>query len=291
MSDPDGMGATLTHQAITEELDNELWEAEGVLRIPPHVEGVESAVAKEGQLAVEGGAIRKSRVQEKQREGSSGGATPASTAELRGPWSHATSLRDWYPDEHPFVKNQRDTDNLDETPYTMTMSGYLLYKRSYMPTMMQWREPIGFNTNDRVNYIDYPIHLPHETTTRQAHYTQAIMAPNLLVVALHTDTNKVFSKPLYAAPVYKFEGKPTYPAVDLDYLKADAQGQEMTDHLIDRMHNILLKAEVHRFRVITAELDRMEQVLVENEDTWGQLAAAKLGVIRRLEMADTIERI
>ena len=43
--------------------------------------------------------------------------------------------------------------------------------------------------------------------------------------------------------------------------------------------------------MITAELDWMEQVLVENEDTWGQLASAKLGVIRRLEMADIIERV
>ncbi len=31
MSDPDGMGATPTHQANTQALDNELWEAEGVL--------------------------------------------------------------------------------------------------------------------------------------------------------------------------------------------------------------------------------------------------------------------
>ena len=29
----------------------------------------------------------------------------------------------------------------------------------------------------------------------------------------------------------------------------------------------------------------------DNEDAWGQLAAAKLGVIRQLEMADAIERI
>jgi len=147
----------------------------------------------------------------------------------RGPWSRATSLRDWYPDEHPFIKNQCDTDDPNETPYTMTMSGYPLYKRSYMPAVMQRREPLGFNTNSGVNYIDYPIRLPHETTTTQAHYTQAIMAPNPLVVALRTDTDKVFSKPLYAAPVYKFDGKPTYVAVELDYLKVDAQGREMTD--------------------------------------------------------------
>jgi len=173
----------------------------------------------------------------------------------------------------------------------MTTSGYPLYKRSYMPAVMQRCEPLGFNTNSGAHYIDYPIRLPHETTTQQAHYTQAIMAPNPLVVALCTDTDKVFSKPLYAALVYKFEGKPVYPVASLDYLKADALGWEMTDWLIERTHDISLKAEVHHFRMVTAELDRMEQVLVENEDAWGQLAAAKLGVIRRLEMADTIECI
>jgi len=43
--------------------------------------------------------------------------------------------------------------------------------------------------------------------------------------------------------------------------------------------------------MITNELERMEAVLVENEKAWGQLAAAKLGVIRRLEMADVNKRI
>ncbi len=31
MSDPDRMGAEPTHQCEVQELDNELWEAEGVL--------------------------------------------------------------------------------------------------------------------------------------------------------------------------------------------------------------------------------------------------------------------
>ncbi len=291
LSDPDGMGATLTHQTKVQTLDDELWEAKGVLRIPPRVGRIEGTVTEESQHPVEGGAICKSRVQKKWREGSLGGATLASTLATRGPWSRTTSLHDWYPDEHPFIKNQRDTDDPNETPYTMTTSGYPLCKWSYMPAVMQRREPLGFNTNDGVNYIDYPICLPHETTTRQAHYTQAIMAPNPLVVALHTDTDKVFSKPLYAAPVYKFEGKPTYTAAELDYLKVDAQGREMTDRLIDRTHDISLKAEIHRYRILTTELERMEEVLVENEDAWGQLAAAKLGVIRRLEMADAVAQV
>jgi len=160
-----------------------------------------------------------------------------------------------------------------------------------MPAGMQRQDPVRFNPNRGVHYIDYPIRLPHESTTQQAHYTQAIMAPNPLVIALCQDSDKVFSKPLYASPVYAFNGKPTYATGELNYLKADAQGREFTDQLIDRENDLSLKAEVHRFRMLTTELERMETVLVENEEQWGQLAAAKLGTIRRLEMADVNKRI
>ncbi len=224
LSDPDGMGATLTYQANTEVLDNELWEAEGVLQVPPHVGGIEDTIAEEDQYAVERGAVRMSHVQEKCCEGSLGSTALASTPASRGPWSHTTSLRDWYPDEHPFIRNHCDSDNPNETPYTLTTNGYPLYKKSYMPAMMQRRDPIGFNPNTGTQYIDYPIRLPHEKAMQQAHYTQAIMAPNLLVVAIHKDTDKVFSKPLYAAPVYRFKGKLVYATEELDYLKMDAQG-------------------------------------------------------------------
>ncbi len=291
MSDPSGMGATPTHQANTEALDNELWEAEGVLRIPPCMEGTAAASAEEGQHTVEGRAVRTSCIQEKRHEGSPGSTVPPSTPVTKGPWSCTTSVRDWYPDEHPFIKNYRDSDDLNETLYALTTSGYPLYKKMYMPAAMQRQDPIGFNPNQGVHYINYPIRLPCESTTQQAHYMQAIMAPNPLVVALHKDSDKVFSKPLYASPVYAFDGKPTYVTGELNYLKADTQGREFTDRLIDREGDLSLKAEVHWFCMVTTKLERIETILVENEEMWGQLAAAKLGAIRRLEMADAIKRI
>jgi len=96
---------------------------------------------------------------------------------------------------------------------------------------------------------------------------------------------------LYASPVYHFNGKPTYAAGELDYLKVDAQGREFTDRLINHEGDLSLTVEVHQFHMITAKLEWMEVVLVENEDAWGQLAAAKLGTIQRLEMADAVKRI
>src|SRR6266702_939097 len=123
MSDPSGMGATPTHEADVRNLDDELWEAEGVLRIPPRVGENATTGAEEGQLAVEGGAVRASRIQEKRRESSSGSTAPPSMPATRGPWSHTTSVRDWYPDEHPFIRNYRDSDDPNETPYALTTSG------------------------------------------------------------------------------------------------------------------------------------------------------------------------
>ncbi len=76
MSDPDGMGAKPTYQVKTKALNNELWEAEGVLQVPPRMEGVADAVTEEGQCAVERGAIRTSHVQEKCRESSMGSVAP-----------------------------------------------------------------------------------------------------------------------------------------------------------------------------------------------------------------------
>ncbi len=48
------------------------------------------------------------------------------------------------------------------------------------------------------------------------------MVPNPLVVALHDDMDKVYSKLLYTAPIYQYDGKPVYTMAELDYLKADA---------------------------------------------------------------------
>jgi len=255
MSDPDGIGAEPDHQIEVQTLNDQLWEAEGVLRIPPRMEGVPDTNAEEDQYTMERGAIHTSRIQEKFHESSKGSIAPASTPATRGPWSRSTSLKDWYPDEHPFIKNTCNSDDPNETPYTLTTSGFPLYKRSYMSAAKTRQTPIGFKPNKGAHYINYPICGPHDTTTQQAHYMQAIMAPNPLIVALREDSDKVYSKPLYASPVYLYKGKPIYKMEELDYLKIDAQGHEMTDRLISCVGDLSLTVEVHRFHMVTAELE------------------------------------
>ena len=120
---------------------------------------------------------------------------------------------------------------------------------------------------------------------------QVILHPNPIVVGLRDDSDKVYTKPLYVAPIFHYDGKPTYRAEQLEALKQGAEGQDQTDRMVRRLNDPSLTAEVHRFRAMAHELERVEDAIAENEDRWGELAALHCKTIRRLEMADTLARI
>ncbi len=61
--------------------------------------------------------------------------------------------------------------------------------------------------------------------------------------------------------------------------------------MIRRLNDPLLEAEVHRFRVMAQELERLEAAIAESEDRWGEIAGAHCRTIWRLEMADALARI
>jgi len=99
-------------------------------------------------------------------------------------------------------------------------------------------------------------------------------------MGLQDDSDKVYSKPLYASPIYHYNGKPTYMAQQLEVLKMDMEGKEQTDHMIRCLHDPSLMAEVHCFHMVSQELDRVEEAMVDSEDQWGELATMKLKTIR-----------
>ncbi len=90
-----------------------------------------------------------------------------------------------FPAEHLFVRTLKDSDDLNETPYTTTTSGYPLYKGSYgISLSLVGQAPPGFYHNCRDQYIPYLIQGPHNKEVKQAQYVQTIMGPNPLVIGL-----------------------------------------------------------------------------------------------------------
>ncbi len=297
LSDPDNMGATPTHQADMQEADTDIWgpkdgrPGEIPLPVPFREPKRITNSATEGLLNVEGRAIRQSRRQEKRKDGSTGSTAPVSTPATCGLWSHTTSYRsegDLYPAEHLFIRMLRDSDNPHETPYTATTTGFPLYKGSYR--VKRDEVPLGFKPNCRDNFISFPITSP-EGDVRQAEYVQVILHPNPIVVGLHDDSDKVYTKLLYTMPIFHYDGKPVYQAEQLEALKLGAEGQDQTNRMIRRLNDPSLKAEVHRFHAMAQELGRLEEAIAESEDRWGEIASMHCHTIRRLEMADALARI
>ncbi len=195
---------------------------------------------------------------------------------------------DLYPAEHPFIWVLTDSNDPDETPYTATTTGFPLYKGSYRTTNNAI--PMGFKRNDGDSFIPFPIKEPNGNT-RQVEYIQTILHPNPIVVRLCNNSDKVYSKLLYASPIYHYDGKPVYMVQELEVLKVDAEGKVQTNCMIHCLHDPSLMVEIHRFCMVLQELDQVEEAMVDNEDQWEELAAMKLKTIRRLEMADTMKRI
>ncbi len=291
------MGATPTHQADVQEVDTNIWgpkdghPGEIPLPVPFREPKRITNSATEGLLNMEGRAIHQSCRQEKRKDGSTGSTVPVSTLATRRPWSRTTSYRsegDLYPAEHLFIRMLKDSDNPHKTPYTATTTGFPLYKGSFR--IKRNEVPLGFKPNCGDDFISFPI-TDLNGDVKQAEYVQVILHPNPIVVGLQDDSSKVYTKPLYAAPIFHYDGKPVYRAEQLETLKLGAEGQDQTNRMIRRLNDPSLEAEVHWFRVMAQELGRLEEAILESEDRWGEIAGMHCRTIRRLEMADTLARI
>ncbi len=112
-----------------------------------------------------------------------------------------------YPAKHPFICTIKDTDDPNKTPYAATTTGFPLYKGSYQ--VRRGEVPPGFKPNAGDHFVSFPI-TGLDGITQQVEYVQTILHPNPIVVGLRNDSNKVFTKLLYAAPVFHYDRKPMY---------------------------------------------------------------------------------
>ncbi len=216
VSDPDGMGATPTHQADVQEIDANIWGPKdgspGEIPLPVPFEEPKRIAGRDqkGLLTVERRAVCKSHRQEKRKDGSKGSTAPVSTPATCGPWSCTMSYmskEDIYPAEHMFIHTLTDSDNLNETPYAATTTSFPLYKGSYRTSCD--KVPPGFKQNLGDHFISFPI-TDAGGEIRQVEYVQVILHPNPIVIGLRNDSDKVYTKPLYAVPVFHYDGKAVY---------------------------------------------------------------------------------
>ncbi|KAH9160292.1 hypothetical protein EDB89DRAFT_2082058 [Lactarius sanguifluus] len=127
--------------------------------------------------------------------------------------------------------------------------------------------------------------------TTQAPYIQVVMNPDPIVLALAVDSDKTYSKPLYAEPHVRERGKPQYTPAEMHALSGGHSNQHRTDLAVNMLKDTSLKAELHRYRNYRTEAERLEQRLHALSEALGaaqsELARSKF----RLEMADIYNRV
>jgi hypothetical protein len=149
--------------------------------------------------------------------------------------------------------------------------------------------PPGFVHNRGNQYV--PFVTTHDNVRRQVDFVQTIFTANPLVLGIRTNTVFVFAKPLHAMPEYVFGAWPIYVMEDLEALDEGHSRRAMIDQEIAELHNVTVRAEVFRYRSLTADLVYLEGHLMELERQWGEMSSKKLGCIRRLEMANVLTRL
>ncbi|KAH9019553.1 hypothetical protein EDB85DRAFT_1896593 [Lactarius pseudohatsudake] len=193
-------------------------------------------------------------------------------------------LMEWYPAEHPDLLTTRDSDAPTETPYACNSLGRPLYRGD------RGKAPVGYKANKADDFVHYLI-TDARGITRQAAYVQVVMAADPRVIALVDDSDKVYSKPLYAEPMVRERGKPHYAPEDLFMFAVGHAGRHRVDMAVNELRDVSAKAELHRFRSYTQEAERVEQRLhslaLALGEIKGELARSKF----RLEMADLVARI
>src|SRR6266702_572751 len=204
-------GATPSHQQETQDINTKLWgsgqdgDSPGkfALPIPPHVEAGSGVMTKhnEDMPGVEGGAIPGGSGHKEAVTQAMMSITSPCMSLSRGPWEVVEEIetKHLYPAKHPFIRTMTNSDNPNKMPYSITTTSFLLYKKNYMHFILGDAKelPVGFKHNCGTDYIHYPITQPYGETA-QAQYMQTILGPNPIIVVLHNDTDKVYSKLLYA---------------------------------------------------------------------------------------------
>ncbi|KAH9170672.1 hypothetical protein EDB89DRAFT_2071705 [Lactarius sanguifluus] len=107
-----------------------------------------------------------------------------------------------------------------------------------------------------------------------------------LVLVLVEDSDKVFSKALYAELHVKEVGKPIYPREDMFLFKDGYYDRPRLDRAVNELRDVSVKAEIHRYHsVVTAEPDRDQREYwraAQNNPQWEHEVCGATAVLEHL---------
>jgi transposase InsO family protein len=149
--------------------------------------------------------------------------------------------------------------------------------------------PLGFERNIRRNYVPCLISLEGGRQV-PATYVRVVMSINPQVIGRRDGDEAEYGGPVYAQPDFGAEAS-RYAADDLGRFRANAPEVETFDEALTFIHDRVLIAEVYRFRQASMAVTQYQCNIEQIQEHMWEAGALMEGAARRLEGANTINRI
>ncbi|KAH8985898.1 hypothetical protein EDB92DRAFT_1949557 [Lactarius akahatsu] len=150
--------------------------------------------------------------------------------------------------------------------------------------------PHGYKHNWGDDFVHYPI-TNTQGVTCQATFVQVVRGPDPLVLGLVDDSNKVYSRPLYAELQVREAGKPHYSPEDMYAFVGGHSNQHCMDRAVNELKDVGLKAELTHYHTYKHEAERMEQRLHALTQALGGVQGELMRCKFRLEMANMLDQV
>jgi hypothetical protein len=150
--------------------------------------------------------------------------------------------------------------------------------------------PEGYVYNLGAQYVPMPIRGP-DGCIWPVQFTKVEFSDNPTVHSFCAGSPTPYSNHLYATPFFDLCQRPHYAVADMWFLSTRYPYRDEVDLGIKALGDQTMQAEVCRYRGHEYHLNRLQNELIELENRIGTRQMEKDQCIRRLEQADTLQRI
>jgi hypothetical protein len=124
-----------------------------------------------------------------------------------------------------------------------------------------------------------------------ARWVQLTLADDPYMVGFRANDDHLYGGPIHAAPDFDISEKPTYSQEDLIVFKPGFEGAARIDAALNRIHDMALKAEVHRYRAMCHTMGTLHIEIKKLEQRLFEAGLKQKASVRRLELANAMGRI
>jgi hypothetical protein len=109
--------------------------------------------------------------------------------------------------------------------------------------------PLGFHCNRGRDYVPFLITM-EDGRQWPARWVQLTLADDPYMVGFCANDDHLYGGPIHATPDFDISEKPTYSQEDVIVFKPGFEGVARIDAVLNHIHDMALKAEVHRYQTM-----------------------------------------